>query len=177
MYKDIKGFEGRYQITEDGRVWSCSRNIFLKPKITRQGYYEVCLVDAEGRNHSERIHRLVALHYCEKPEGCNVVNHLDGNRLNNLYTNLEWTTVKGNTIHGYLYGDVGLAQKKATEAARLVNTKTILIYKDGELLCEAYGLKQAASLVGCNEKTIRNCMKENRSSRKGYSFKYKKEGD
>ena len=42
--KDIKNFEGIYAITEDGKVWSCRRNKFLKPKIDRYGYvmYKLC---------------------------------------------------------------------------------------------------------------------------------------
>ena len=176
MIKDIKGYEGRYQITDDGKVWSCLTNRYLKPKADKDGYFIVCLMDAIGKRHYERVHRLVALMYCEKQEGCNVVNHIDSNRQNNHYSNLEWTTVKGNTIHGYIYGSVAEAQKKATEAARIKNTKTILIYKNNRILCEAYGLNEAAEIAQCNEKTIRNCIKEKRSSKSGYRFEYK-EGD
>ena len=45
------------------------------------------------------MHRLVALAFCEKPKGCDVVNHLDGSRNNNHASNLEWTTCGDNTRH------------------------------------------------------------------------------
>ena len=50
------------------------------------------------------IHRLVAYTFCTKLEGCDVVNHLDGNKRNNKYTNLEWTTPLGNTRHALRTG-------------------------------------------------------------------------
>lgn len=176
MIKDIKGYEGRYQITDDGKVWSCLRNRYLKPTEDKDGYFKVTLVDINGKNHYERIHRLVALHFCYKPDGCNIVNHLDCDRKNNYYKNLEWTTVKGNTIHGYIYGNVKQCQTKATEAARVKNTKNILVFLDDKFVCEVSGIFNAAAVAKCNEKTVRNCIKENRKSRKGYFFSYK-EGD
>lgn len=48
---------------------------------------------------TERVHRLVALYFCEKHEGCNVVNHIDSDKTNNHASNLEWTTISGNTKH------------------------------------------------------------------------------
>lgn len=97
MWKDIKGFEGLYKISDSGDVLSLRRNIILKPKIDRYGYYAVCLFN--GKNNHKTIHRLVADAFIEKKYGCNVVNHIDCNKLNNCVDNLEWTTISGNTKH------------------------------------------------------------------------------
>lgn len=99
--KDIPEFEGLYQISKDGKVFSCTTNKYLKPKIDKYGYKAVCLVK-DGKRYYKTIHRLVALTYLAKPDGCNIVNHLDSNKLNNDVSNLEWTTVSGNTKHCYL---------------------------------------------------------------------------
>ena len=50
------------------------------------------------------VHRLVAEAFCPKPEGCDVVNHIDSNRVNNHKSNLEWTTASGNIQHGVAKG-------------------------------------------------------------------------
>lgn len=170
MYKDIKGYEGRYQVSEEGVIWSCLTNRILKPKEDKDGYYEVCLMTQDGRKKTEKIHRLVALMYCEKEPGNNVVNHIDSNRKNNNYLNLEWTTVKGNTIHGYKYGKVKEAQQKATQAAKLKNTYMITVYKNDEIYGVFYGKEAAAKALGINPKTIYNSIKNNRMTRDGYKF-------
>lgn len=50
------------------------------------------------------VHRLVAEAFCAKPDGCNVVNHLDSDRRNNRASNLEWTTQRGNIEHAKIAG-------------------------------------------------------------------------
>ena len=171
MYKDIKGYQGRYQVDENGNVWSCVSGRKLHPTLRKTGYYEVCLVDSEGKRHYERVHRLVALMFVQKPEGCNVVNHLDCNKQNNHFSNLQWTTVKGNTNQALEHGLGVDNQRKATQAARLVVAKRVQVYYKDELVGRALGYVKAAQLAHCNQKTVRNCLKANRKSRSGYSFK------
>lgn len=171
FFKDIKGYEGKYQISNLGRVWSIKNQKILKPKTDQNGYLSVGLIAKNGKRKDERVHRLVALMFCEKLEGATIVNHLNGVRNDNRAENLEWTTVKGNTIHGYYYGNVKSAQKKATEAARIVNTKIYEVYKNGEYIGIYKGLIATAQAANVSEKTVRNCIKENRCSRNGFFFK------
>lgn len=173
-FVDVKGYYGRYQVSNTGKVWSVITHRILKPKIDKDGYETVCLTFGDGRQKYERVHRLVAIAFCEKPEGCNIVNHIDLNRRNNLYTNLEWTTVKGNTKHGYDYGNVSKSQQKATEAAKEVNACIITVYKDGVIVGVFKGKNDAAKALGINVKTIYNCVKENRKTRNGYYFTVEK---
>lgn len=100
MIKDIKEYEGLYQITNDGKVFSCKRNKYLKPKVDKYGY-ECVRLSKNGIVKYFTIHRLVAKTYIPLVEGMNVVNHIDSNKLNNNVNNLEWTTVSGNTKHCY----------------------------------------------------------------------------
>lgn len=97
-----------YEITEDGKVFSClnSNNNFkrrqLKFRTDKDGYFDVSLVcDKDGNRMPFRIHRLVTLKYLNNPNNYPVVNHKDSNKKNNKVENLEWCSIAYNTQHGY----------------------------------------------------------------------------
>lgn len=175
IWKDCKGYEGLYQVSDLGRIWSIKRQCYLKGSYDKDGYIKLTLIAKNGKIKYERAHRLIALSFIENPNSYTVVNHINGIKDDNRATNLEWTDVKGNTKHAYdnNLGGMKEIQKMATEAARLKNTKTYLIYKNGELIAEGYGILNTAEIAGCNEKTVRNCLRENRATRNGYSFAVK----
>lgn len=85
-----------YYITEDGRVYSTVTNKYLKLN-NAQRYLQVSL----GKRNTSQVHRLVAECYCENPNGYKEVNHIDGNKTNNHYTNLEWCSRSQNAQHAY----------------------------------------------------------------------------
>jgi hypothetical protein len=110
IWKDIKGYEGLYQISNYGRVKSLkriikdknNRSIPIKEKILKLndnglGYKFICLTDNNNKKKKFYIHRLVAIMFIPSEEGKDIINHLDCNPSNNYYKNLEWTTKKGNT--------------------------------------------------------------------------------
>lgn len=112
VWKDIKGYEGLYQVSNLGRVKSLDRVItykdgrkclfrerILKLQTDRYGYCQIQLCkDGEIKNH--RIHVLVAKHFIgERPESYQV-NHIDENKTNNAVFNLEYLTPKENSNHG-----------------------------------------------------------------------------
>lgn len=100
IWKDIPHYEGLYQVSNQGRVWSVRKNRLLKQSPNAYGYLKVCLYNQYGKSRVETVHRLVALAFIDQPSGCNVVNHLDENRLNNCVENLEWTTIRENVNYG-----------------------------------------------------------------------------
>lgn len=105
IIKDIKGFEGRYTISNLGIVRSKLTNIVMKPNITKFGYARVNLRKAKSREYkSYFIHRLVASHFLDNPTNLPEVNHKDSNRLNNVVTNLEWLSKEDNIRHSFIYG-------------------------------------------------------------------------
>lgn len=120
IFKDVERYEGRYAVSNYGRVYSRISKKFLKPKVHRDGYLHLILYRPDGTWKDEYIHRLVAEAFCEKKEGCNVVNHLDSNKSNNNASNLEWCTQKENMIHAWIH-------KPAEDA----NSQRINVYKDG----------------------------------------------
>lgn len=92
-------YNSNYLIYNDGRVYSKYINKIMSTHIS-SGYYAVCISIGNGSK-TFRIHRLVALHFVknEDPLNFNIVNHINGNKLDNNYTNLEWTDQKGNCEH------------------------------------------------------------------------------
>lgn len=107
IWKDVKGFEGRYKISSKGRVLSvhrCSRPglCYIESTMTLQnngrGYLQIKL-RKPGVYQRYFIHRLVALHFLKEVEGKEFVNHKDKNRGNNQVSNLEWCTHQENCDH------------------------------------------------------------------------------
>ena len=111
VWKDIKGMEGCYQISNKGRVKALERvvlrsvngNIHIKEHIVKgskdtKGYLQL---DArvDGKRIVKLIHRLVAEAFIDNPNKYEQVNHKDGNKLNNDVSNLEWVTATENIRH------------------------------------------------------------------------------
>lgn len=102
--KAIKGFEGLYGITEDGKVWSFYTNKFIKHSMLNTGYPMVTLWDGK-KSHGRTLHRLVAEAYLPKIDGKPHVNHKDSDRKNPRLENLEWCTRSENMKHGLASGN------------------------------------------------------------------------
>ena len=109
-YKYIKGYNNKYYITREGKVYiSNYRNTGvakeMKPRIIA-GYYALGLEDPKSTSKNRiqkihKIHRLLAEYFIPNPENKPCINHKDGNKLNNSLDNLEWATISENTKHAY----------------------------------------------------------------------------
>ena len=96
IWKDIRGYEGIYQVSNTGRVKRLSSGRVLVPLIGKDGYLQVNLSKYNSPK-TQRIHRLVAMAFIDNPNNHPVVNHKDEDITNNAVENLEWCTVKYNT--------------------------------------------------------------------------------
>lgn len=92
--KKVPGFEN-YSVSTEGKVYSLRGE--LKPS-TSTGYASVKLSNGKEKQ-SYQVHRLVAKLFIRNPKNLEIVNHIDGDKLNNDVSNLEWVTRKGNARH------------------------------------------------------------------------------
>ena len=103
-WRDIKGYEGKYQVSNLGRVKSLNYNHTKKEKILSDspntyGYLYVNLYK-NGKGKPFYIHKLVALHFIPNPNNHPIINHKDENKQNNKVSNLEWCTHEYNVNYG-----------------------------------------------------------------------------
>ena len=97
----IEGF-GQYLIYEDGRVYSLVYEKFINQYNNGIGHIACKLKNYETKVRKQfYIHRLVAIHFIENDNNLSDVNHIDGNKENNNYLNLEWLSRKQNMQHAF----------------------------------------------------------------------------
>ena len=102
VWKDIPELEGKYQISNCGRVksfFSCEEGKILALTVNRLGYVDIMI-----RRKKYLVHRLVALLFVPNPYFYKEINHKDGNKQNNYYENLEWCTRSENMKHAFATG-------------------------------------------------------------------------
>jgi hypothetical protein len=107
IWKPIEGYEEDYLISNDGVVKSIKKFMkkssvdYLKPMLNNWGYYKVNLRQGKHKRKNASIHRLVAESFIPNNKNKPCVNHIDGNKLNNHVSNLEWCTVLENSQHAW----------------------------------------------------------------------------
>ena len=123
-----------YEVSNEGRVRNIKTGRIIKnslqhhrKKPNHSVYYRVCL-----RGIVYMVHRLVAEYFCHKPEGCNVIHHIDNNGLNNHYTNLIWTTQSHNVKMSYQDGLIKVSDRIGTKNHNYKNGKHFGRIKDGK---------------------------------------------
>lgn len=133
---------GGYLVTPDGTVYSKGDGKPLKQYKTEKGYAVVYLC-IRGKTVARKVHRLVAELFVPNPEGKPEINHIDGDKMNNRASNLEWSTRSENIKHAY---QMGLRQPNNTRRGRFY-------YTDGVRRCTT---KELAGLYGVNYGTLRD---------------------
>lgn len=95
----IVPYAPNYSVSNLGNVKNIKRDTLLKPRLLRD--YKRVSLSINGKPYDKRIHRLVAEAFIPNPDNKPQINHIDGDRGNNHYTNLEWCTNSENQLHSY----------------------------------------------------------------------------
>tara|TARA_R110000737_G_scaffold69272_1_gene97718 strand:- start:30 stop:512 length:483 start_codon:yes stop_codon:yes gene_type:complete len=104
-----------YEVTKEGQIISHSISGKQMVLSTSQSTkYKMVSLYLNGVTVNKYVHRLVAEQYCERPEGCNEVDHIDGDKFNNHADNLEWVTRAENMSRAY---DANLIDCRGTNSA------------------------------------------------------------
>lgn len=159
-WKPIKGYEGIYEISNYGRVKSLkgwdghkyiSRERILAPsKQQTNKYYMRSIVGLikEGKREMHKVHRLVARAFIPNPNNYKIVNHKDGNPLNNRVNNLEWCSQKMNIDHA-INNELTITRIKTIDRETMV-----------ELLNNNFNYDEIADILGVAKGTVFNYIRK-----------------
>lgn len=184
IWKDISGFEGKYQVSTLGRVKSLTRKVnsihgpesktikerILKHDISKMQYHRVIL----SKNlYRYSVHRLVGFAFIPKPDNKPCINHKDGDRHNNNVSNLEWCTHQENERHSW---DVlGKKQHLNTTGFVPINAKPVIQFDlNGNKIAKYLTANDAAAALNILPSLIQTVCRGVRKSSHGFKFKYLK---
>ena len=165
VWKDIAGYEGAYQISNLGRVKSLPRQGTRSTKekiraisLTHDGYERIRLI-FKGKDETKRVHRLVAEAFIPNPEKKETVNHIDGNKLNNSVSNLEWTDRHEQMHHAYKNNLKKPMGGSSNGNAKLTQEQVEAIRKEYIPYSKEHGTVALGKKYGVNNSTIGNVVR------------------
>ncbi|MFE8697956.1 HNH endonuclease [Cytobacillus sp. FJAT-53684] len=168
--REINGYEGFYSINEQGVIRNVRTGKIKKHTLQNSGYMSVSLYK-NGHRKTFLVHRLIAETFLPNPNNLKTVNHIDGNKINNDLSNLEWASHSENHLHAYRE----LGRKTWLEGlygASNFNSKSVIMFsKNGEFLAEYGALREAERKTGVRENNIRRAIKY-KGTAGGYVWKY-----
>lgn len=200
-WRDIKDYDGLYQISNLGRVKNLEKKCLskngeysrthkekiLKGSKDKDGYLHICLTKNK-KEHSRRIHRLVAQAFLPNPNNLPCVNHKNEIKTDNRVENLEWCTVAYNnrygtkiersietkTKNGYL-GKGGILSQKMQEYHKLhPKLKAVIQFdKDMNFVKKWNSIKDAQTILKCSH--ISECCRGKCKQAGGYIWRYEGE--
>ena len=151
MIADVKDYEGRYKVTDDGRVFN-KDNKELPQYLLKRGYHFV-LLWKDNHQKTKLVHRLVAEAFIPNPDNLPQVNHKDEDKDNNTIDNLEWCTNYYNNHYGT--GNTRRRASSIEKAKQLGECKEVICLADGKRF---YSISEAARYYGiCMQRVSKSC--------------------
>lgn len=173
IWRDIKDYEGLYQVSNFGRLKSLwfGRERILRPGKERGGY-EMIILCKNGKREHFKIHRLVGMMFLDmvdwtedakgRPFSELTINHLNEVKTDNRVENLQWCPLEHNLKYG-------------THYERVAKTKSKTVYQytvDGEFVREWFSATEAQRQTGWNHSNIAKCCLGKKRYYTAYGFKW-----
>jgi len=178
IWKDIKGYEGRYQVSNLGRVKALRRTVsghnqhgewtrtepeqIMAQKLQNTDRLQVGLRDAEGKRKTFYVYRLVAEAFVPNPDNLPTVNHKNEDHHDNRAENLEWMTKAENNRYGTHIQRCGEALRMSVE----------MLTDEGQHVAYFDSMSEAAEKSGCPLPSIHRCCYGRQETTNGYRFKF-----
>lgn len=165
-WKPIEGYEGMYEVSNKGKIKSLARDYnnrtlhdrIMKQYVGKTGYFCIRLCK-NGKTKLFKVHRLIAEAFIDNPNKLPFINHLDGNKLNNSISNLEWCSPSRNIKHAYLTG--------------LRRTQSVFqLDVEGKVLKMWGSISEASEKTGVDISKICSCCRGGQKTAGGYVWKY-----
>ena len=178
IWKDVAGYEGLYQVSDQGRVKSLERTFIdkigreryvkeciLKPAMDKGGYLRVGLCDGEKRK-TFKVHRLVCEAFHENPDNKPQVNHINEDKADNIACNLEWATARENS-------NFGTRNERIGKKSAITKSKPICQYTLDEKIVKIWAsLAEVKRGTGFSQGNISQAANGNRKTAYGFRWKY-----
>ena len=160
----------RYSVSEEGHVRNDKTGRQLNPVTTSNGYLQVSL-RFSGKTVSEYVHRLVAKAFLQAKDGCDHVNHIDGDKKNNRSTNLEWCTQADNNRHAVRTG-LNKSTKTSVEKMNRATRKAVeqVSVETGEVVATFESYMAARRATGFT--AIHDCISKRQKTAGGFIWRY-----
>ena len=198
-WRDVVGFEGLYQVSDDGQVRSVPGNhkhgVILKGKIDRYGYRVVAISKVialhEVVTRYVPVHRLVAEAFIHNPDNLPQVDHINGDKLDNRVENLRWSTAKDNINNPATLPGRSVAQRRRYETphgkeimdrmqemsrqlrmipVRCIDTDTV--YESGAAAAKATGVTAQTISIQCRKRQRGDAFSSRGVKNRGLQFEF-----
>lgn len=183
VWKDVVGYEGRYIVSNFGRIRSLYREFVnkrgrimhitdrvMKTHLDECGYERVKLSGESGAKMTF-VHRIVAESFIPNPNNHPMINHIDECKTNNRVDNLEWCDAKYNNVYGNRLELVSKILMCRSDLSKPV----LMCDLSGNVLAEFGSIRDAARRVGGNQSFIGKACKGIYKTAYGHIWRYKNE--
>lgn len=151
-----------FEVSNDGQIRNVKTGTVYKQHLNKEGYNQVCVsLGSRKKKKIFKIHKAVAETFIQNSENKKTVNHIDGNKQNNVVDNLEWATHSENTKHAEKMGLTNHAKGADSASSKLSNEDVLYIRKNYIPNSYEFGIRGLSRKFNVHHETIRDIVNNN----------------